>query len=545
MTEPDDWNLATAWEVIADVVGDADATIHAGEACSWSAFEERSARLAGVFAAHGVGHDAKVGHLLYNGPEYLETTFAAFKQRAVPVNVNYRYTEHELRSLLENADAEAVVVSSELAERLAAVRAELPLLRVVLQVGPGELIDGALRYEEAIAASNPAPRITRSLDDLWFLYTGGTTGMPKGVMWPHRSLYGTTAATFKGAREELPAGPSELARTARRIHDAGLATRLLPAAPLMHGTSAITSWAALTSAGCVVTLAERSFDAVELLDAIERDRVTNLVIVGDAFGRPIVAALEEAAAAGRSWDLSSLRMIVSSGVMWSEPVKEAMLQHIDAVLADLLGSSEAIGFANSVAKRGRAARTARFRLGPDAAVFDESGTPVEPGSGQVGMLAVGGPIPIGYYKDPEKSAATFRTIDGRTWSTPGDFATVESDGTITLLGRGSVCINTAGEKVFPEEVEETLKVHPAVEDANVVGVPDEKWGQSVTAVVGLAPGATATEAELIAHCRTTLAGYKCPKQVLFVERVRRGPNGKADYRWAADVAQGGGAPGAS
>ncbi len=545
MTDRDDWNLATAWEAIADAVGDADATIHAGVAHSWSRFEERSSRLAGVLAAHGIGHDAKVGHLLYNGPEYLETTFASFKQRSVPVNVNYRYTEHELRSLLENADAEAVVVSSELAERLAAVRDDLPLLRLVIQVGPGELIDGALRYEEAVAVGDPAPRVDRSLDDLWFLYTGGTTGMPKGVMWPHRSLYGTTAATFKGAREELPAGPAGVAEAARRIHESGLAARLLPAAPLMHGTSAITSWGTLTSSGCVVTLAERSFDAVELLEAIERDRVTNLVIVGDAFGRPIVAALEAAAAEGRSWDLSSLRMIVSSGVMWSEPVKEAMLEHVDAVLADLLGSSEAIGFANSVAKRGRSVRTARFRLGPDAAVFDDSGTAVEPGSGQVGMLAVGGPIPIGYYKDPEKSAATFRRIDGRTWSTPGDFATVEADGTITLLGRGSVCINTAGEKVFPEEVEETLKVHPAVEDANVVGVPDERWGQSVTAVVGLGPDATATEAELIAHCRTTLAGYKCPKRIVFVERIRRGPNGKADYRWAAGVAQGSGADGAS
>jgi fatty-acyl-CoA synthase len=304
----------------------------------------------------------------------------------------------------------------------------------------------------------------------------------------------------------------------------------------MHGTSAISSWGALCAGGCVATLSGHTFDPVELLDTVERHRLTNVVIVGDAFARPIVSTLDEAAAEGRGWDLSSLRLVVSSGVMWSEPVKEALLRHVDAALADLLGSSEAVGFANSVAKRGRAARTARFRLGPDAAVFTDDGRRVEPGSGEVGVLAVGGPIPIGYYKDPAKTAATFREVDGRVWSTPGDFATVEEDGTITLLGRGSVCINTAGEKVFPEEVEEVLKQHPSVEDANVVGVPDERWGQAVTAVVSTADGADVDEAALIAHCRQTLAGYKCPKRIVVVDRVHRGPNGKADYRWAAGIA---------
>jgi fatty-acyl-CoA synthase len=358
-------------------------------------------------------------------------------------------------------------------------------------------------------------------------------------MWPHRSLYGTTAATFKGAGEPLPSGPGELGDAARRIHEAGRAPRLLPAAPLMHGTSAISSWGALSAGGCVVTLAGRTLDAVELLDAVERDRVTNLVIVGDAFARPIVTALEQRAARGSSWDLSRLRLIVSSGVMWSEPVKEALLRHVDATLADLVGSSEAVGFANSVAKRGRAAKTARFRLGPDAAVFDEDGRPVEPGSGQVGILAVGGPIPIGYYKDRAKTAQTFREVGGRIWSTPGDYATVEADGTISLLGRGSVCINTAGEKVFPEEVEEVLKAHPDVEDANVVGAPDERWGQAVTAVVAPVTGRELDPSELVEHCRLTLAGYKCPKRIVVVDRVLRGPNGKADYRWASGVVNGG------
>jgi hypothetical protein len=217
-------------------------------------------------------------------------------------------------------------------------------------------------------------------------------------------------------------------------------------------------------------------------------------------------------------------------------VTDALLAHLDVALADLVGSSEGVGAARSVAKRGRSVGTASFRLGEHSRVFTEDGREVEAGSGESGLVAIGGPIPVGYYKDAEKSAGTFRTFAGRTWSVPGDWATVEADGTIRLLGRGSVCINTAGEKVYPEEVEEALKLHPAVVDANVVGVPDEKWGSAVTAVVQVADGADVSPAELAAHCRTSLAGYKCPKHVVFVDRVVRGPNGKADYRWAAAVA---------
>ncbi len=533
VTASGEWNLGSAWEVIADTIGDAPALIHGDLTRNWTAFEERAARLAAVFGAHGVGHDSKVAHLLYNGPEYIETTFASFKSRSVPVNVNYRYTEHELRHLLDNSDAEVVVVSSDLAQRLDAVRGDLTHLRVILQVGDGELIDGALRYEDALAAADPAPRIARSGDDLWFLYTGGTTGMPKGVMWPHRSLWGISVASFKGVRESLPLTYHELAETIRRVHEQRAWVRQLPAAPLMHGTSAISSWGVMSTGGSIVTVGSRKLDATELLDAIETHEITNLVIVGDAFAKPIVAALD--AEPGR-WDLSSLRLVVSSGVMWSQPVKEALLAHVDVALADLLGSSEAVGFANSVAKRGRSAATARFRLGEGATVLTDDGRSVVPGSGEVGMLAVGGPIPIGYYKDPEKTAATFRSVGDRVWSIPGDFATVEADGTIQLMGRGSVCINTAGEKVYPEEVEETLKLHPAVLDANVVGVPDDKWGQAVTAVVGLVDGSTVTTEELVAHCHTTLAGYKCPKDVVVVPAIVRGPNGKADYRWALATA---------
>ena len=526
------WNLGSVWEAIADVIGDSPALFHRDAVVSWAELDGRASRAAAVLADSRIGPDSKVAHLLYNGPEYIETTFASFKCRSVPVNVNYRYTESELHFLLDNSDAEAIVVSTELSERLDAVRHDLPKLRLVLQVGGGELIPGAVAYEDAIAAADPAPRIERSADDLWFLYTGGTTGMPKGVMWPHRSLWGINAASFKGVGEAQPATMAELVDTVARVTADGRSVRQLPAAPLMHGTSAISSWGVLSTGGSLVTLASRHFDAVELLDAVDARQVTTLVIVGDAFAKPIVKALD--AEPGR-WSLSSLRMIVSSGVMWSQPVKDALLAHADVVLADLVGSSEAVGFASSVAKRGRSAATARFRLGPDATVLADDGRIVEAGSGEVGMLAVGGPVPIGYYKDPEKSAATFRTVAGSTWSIPGDHATVEADGTIRLMGRGSVCINTAGEKVYPEEVEETLKLHPAVLDANVVGMADETWGQAVTALVGLVPGASVTAEELIAHCKVTLAGYKCPKTVVMVDRILRGPNGKADYRWATSI----------
>ncbi len=394
---------------------------------------------------------------------------------------------------------------------------------------------GSIDYEDVATAGEPAARQDGRPSDLWFLYTGGTTGMPKGVMWPHSSLLEAAAPTFAIVGASTPATPSEAAVTARRFADRNKSVRMLAAAPLMHGTSAIPMLGVLSAGGSVVTLTSASFDAAELCRSIERDRVGQLNIVGDAFAKPIVAELEAARAAGRPWDLSSLKVVVSSGVMWSQATKDAMLEHCDAVLADLLGSSEGTGFASSVSRRGLSTSTATFSLGSHATVLTEDGTPLEPGSTESGLLAVGGPIPIGYYKDPEKTAATFRELDGRIWSIPGDHARVEADGTITLLGRGSVCINTGGEKVYPEEVEEALKLHSAVHDANVVGMADDRWGQRVAAVVSTEPAHVVGEAELKEHCRQVLAGYKCPKEIRVVEQIRRGPNGKPDYRWAAEV----------
>ncbi|MFM7068860.1 MAG: AMP-binding protein, partial [Actinomycetes bacterium] len=436
-------NLATCWEAVADGVPDAMALVHGDLRRTWAEFEARSARLAGHLHAAGVGHDAKVAFYLFNGPEYLEGMFAAFKQRSVPVNVNYRYLTDELRYLLDNSDAEAVLFSAELADRLDAVRADVPAVRTFLCVGADDqhpLPDWAVDYESALRDANPAERIDRSESDLWFLYTGGTTGMPKGVMWPHRSLLGTATATFGIIDRRIPSTPAEASEVAREFHARGKAVRMLPAAPLMHGTSAITAVAALSHGGCITTLTGRSFDADELCAAVARDRISQLTIVGDAFAKPIVAALRAAADAGHPYDLSSLKVVASSGVMWSAPVKAAFGEFCSATLADLLGSSEGVGFGASVSKPGSTEPTAKFQLGKYARVFTESGDEVQPGSGVTGVLAVGGPIPIGYYKDPEKTAATFRTFAGSVWSVPGDFATVEADGTIRLLGRGSVCI---------------------------------------------------------------------------------------------------------
>jgi fatty-acyl-CoA synthase len=296
----------------------------------------------------------------------------------------------------------------------------------------------------------------------------------------------------------------------------------------MHGTGNFPGLTALSGGGSIVTLTNRTFDPVELLETIEREGVGSMAMVGDAFGKPILRTLD--ANPGR-WDLSSLVAIASSGVMWSKEVKQGLLGHNPGMLLlDAFSSSEALGMGSSISGAGATAETAKFQLSPNSIVIDEDNRPVAVGSGEIGRLAVGGRQPVGYYKDPEKSARTFLMIDGQRYSCPGDFATVEADGSITLLGRGSVCINTGGEKVFPEEVEEALKRHPSVLDAVVVGVPDEKFGESVTGVVEPRPGETIDESGLIAHVRETLAAYKSPKRILVVETIGRAPNGKVDYQ---------------
>ena len=530
-------NLASAWEAIADEVGDSTAVSVAGRHYSWTDFDDRAARLAGTMLEHGLGPDSKVALYLYNGNEYPEAQYAAFKVRGIPANVNYRYTGDELAYILENSDAEAIFFDHTLADRLEAVRDRCPMLRLAVQVGGGEVPDWALGYEEAVSA-DPMPRIDRSGSDLWFLYTGGTTGMPKAVMWDHTNLLGSMEATFRPFRLPVPSTPAEAAATARSVADAGKEIRQLCAAPLMHGTSGIPGLATLSHGGMLSTLSSRAFDADELWRIVELDRITMVTMVGDAFGRPMLESLDRASAEGRMPDLSSLRLLLSSGVMFSAATKEAMLDHHGCTIVDSLGSSEGTGMASQVmSRRRRDTATARFRLGEHTRVLTDEGIDVQPGSGERGQIALGWPLPLGYFKDPAKTEEAFPMVAGRRWSIPGDWATVEADGTITLLGRGSACINTGGEKVFPEEVEEALKELDEVVDCNVVGLEDDRWGQAVTAVVELtAPGAADAD-ELRAGVRERLAGYKVPKRIVLVDRVERSPNGKTDYRWAKSVAE--------
>lgn len=531
------WNLASVWESVADALPDRTVLVHGDRRSAWSAFDDRAARFADALRAAGLRPGSKVAQFLFNSPEYVETLYGTFKARAVPVNVNYRYVEDELAYLLHDSDTEALVFHGALAGCVAAVLDRIPGLKLVVQVDDGcEHLESAVRYEELLAAHDPMERIERTGDELMLLYTGGTTGMPKGVMWRQEDLYGALgSAVYPLFGAAMPERCEEAGPIARALVEAGSAPVHLPASPLMHGTGSFTTMQALFLGATVVTLENRHFDPHELWQVVERERVTQMAIVGDAFAKPMVAALEEAEAARRPYDLSSVQLVVSSGVMWSEPVKAALVARGNLVCLDSLGSSEGIGFASSTSAPGAAAATARFTIGPHARVFTDDGREVEPGSGEAGMLAVGGYIPSGYYKDEKKSAATFRVIGGQRWSIPGDHATVEADGTITLLGRGSVCINSGGEKVFPEEVEEAVKQVDGVADCLVVGVPDERFGEAVTAVVAARRGAE-LDASSLPERLAGLARFKRPRHVVVVPEIVRGPNGKADYRWARATA---------
>jgi fatty-acyl-CoA synthase len=355
--------------------------------------------------------------------------------------------------------------------------------------------------------------------------------MPKGVMWAHDDM---REITLQAARKLGPV-PETLDALTAALKATGPGPRLLPTPPLMHGTGLLTAMGAMLGGGCVITLESPSFDPVEMLRVIDKHKPQALVIVGDSFAKPILNALD---AAPGKYDVSSIAGVVSSGVMWSVEVKRGLLRHMpQAVLQDAFSSSEALGSGASVMTAGGEVQTAKFMIGDRCRVFDENDQPVEPGSGKPGVVALAPPNPLGYYKDAEKTAKTFRVIDGVRYSIPGDWCVVEADGTLNLLGRGSACINTAGEKVYPEEVEEALKTHPSVEDALVVGLPDEKWGQAVTAVIRLAPDEAFDEDGLRRHVRERLAGYKTPKRVLTGDLSLRAPNGKANYKAASQFAR--------
>lgn len=532
-----DWNFADVWDAVATVRPDAPAVSQGRRRYTWAEMEKRANGIASGLVDAGLGHQSKVAQYLYSSPEYLESLWGIFKAAMVPVNTNYRYTAGELRYLWENADAEAVVFGSSFVDRVEEVRGDLPQIRLWIWVSDGERGDSsetrsltcpswAVDYEtlagKGVNARSAVTPWGRSGDDLLLIYTGGTTGMPKGVMWRQDDLFcvltvsGEVRYPEDGSVDDVVrmlSGPLKYPPP-----------KIVPCAPLMHGTGLFTAFSVMNAGGSVVLLPSRHFSAEELLDTIETEQVTEVSLVGDAFARPILDALD---ASPGKWDLSSLWLMISSGVMWSAEVKAGLLRHIPRLkMTDSLGSSEAIGLGRSVG----AGRTAGFKLGPRAKVITEEGKEVVPGSGEAGLVAIRGRTPIGYYKDEQKTAATFRVIDGVRWSVPGDWARVEEDGTVHFLGRGSVVINTGGEKVFPEEVEEALKSHPSVSDALVVGLPHQRFGEQVIGVVELAAGASLDSEGLITWVRQRLAAYKAPRQIIALPSLGRAPNGKADYK---------------
>jgi fatty-acyl-CoA synthase len=524
------WNYGDMFDAVAAVVpAERPALIHGDATTSWGELDRRTNRLARNLIARGAAPGEKLAFYLRNHPAYLEGLIAGLKARQTHVNVNYRYVADEVRYIFDNADATTVTFAREFSPVVQEIRPRLPLVRRWLMVEDGTdspFPDFAELYEPLAVNGDPTPLgIERSPDDLFFLYTGGTTGMPKGVMWRHDQLRRALLNPALVARM-----PETLDDHLEIIQEAGAGTVTLPACPLMHGTGLFTSLSALVGGGTAVTLIGSHFESDELWTAVDRHKAQQIIIVGDAFAKPMLRALDQSP--GR-WDVSSVASIVSSGVMWSLEVKQGLLRHMpQAVLADSFGSSEAVGFGLSMMTADGPVETAKFQIGDNVTVFTPEGRRVVPGSGEAGMIARGDPLPDGYYKDQAKTDSTFKVIDGVRYSIPGDFCTVEADGTITLIGRGSNCINTGGEKVFPEEVEEALKLHPGVEDALVVGVPDERFGQAVIGVVEMADGQAFDEAAIRAHMRERLAAYKAPKRLIAVPHMFRAPNGKADYKGA-------------
>jgi 3-oxocholest-4-en-26-oate---CoA ligase len=524
-----DWNYADVWETVADVQPEAVAVTQGARNVSWKDFDRGADGVAQFLLDLGAVQQDKVAIYLYNSPEYLQAAFGAIKVGLAPVNTNYRYGDDELSYLWENADAVAVVFHGAFTDRIERILDRVPGVRGWLWVDDdsGPCPDWATPYEDAAKSAVGRVRAPwgRSGDDLYMLYTGGTTGMPKGVMWRQDDLFARLIDS--AVRHYDVNGGIDGVRAALEASPGGVT--LMPACPLMHGTGAFTANTILAEGGRICLLESRKYDPVELLDTVEREKINALVIVGDPFSRPLLAALGEHP--GR-WDLSSLLMVISSGAMWSEPVKQQLLvHHPGMLLVDAFSSSEALGMGVSVSGGGSAAKTASFTLGPDVKVLTEDGSPVTPGSDEVGVLALGGRNPLGYYKDDEKSDRTFKVIDGVRYSIPGDYAQVDADGTIHLLGRGSVCINSGGEKIFPEEVEESLKTHPAVRDAVVVGIPHPTYGEQIVGVVEPVEGAPVPdEAELIGHVKERLASYKAPRRVRTVTTIGRAPNGKVDYK---------------
>ena len=539
------FNLAEINEAIAAAVPDRECIVCRQRRISWREFNLRTRRLANFLMGRGFGcHQERAGlqnfesgqdHLglyLYNGNEYLEGMVGAFKARAAPFNVNYRYVENELIYLLNDADCHGLIYHARFGPTLQKIRGELPHLKLLLQVADesgNALLPGAVDYDDALRQSSDArPELPWSADDLYILYTGGTTGMPKGVLWRQEDI-------FFGALGGHPPGAAKhesIDTVVATAQSGGL--RALPAPPFMHGAAHWMAFNTLHQGGTVIVQEHPGhLDPDDIWSTIERENVGFLTIVGDAFGRPLLDQLDK-----KAYDLSNFRMLLSGGAILTAALKQAFLDKIPHIMIiDGFGASETGGHGTHVTMAGAKATTGTFRMNEETTVLkDDLSGPLAPGTEESGWLARRGHVPLGYFKDAEKTARTFPVINGVRYAVPGDHAKLAADGSIVVLGRGSVSINSGGEKIYPEEVEQALKHHPSVYDAVVVGTPNERFGQQVTAIVQARAGEVPPERELIEFCAHHLARYKLPKAVLYVDEMVRSPSGKADYRWAARLA---------
>jgi len=525
------WNFGDMIEAVeAAVPPERIALAHGDQTIDWATLRHRSNNLARALIDRGLRPGERMGFYAYNSADYLVALMACWKARATHVNINYRYVAEELRYILDDSDATVLVYDARLSEAVTAVVDRAPNVRSWVQIGAGDVPAFAERFDDLAANGDGAPLgIARDPHDHFFIYTGGTTGMPKGVVWTHADLNAIGLAVAASQGLPVPDTVEQAAAFAAANPDY---PRTVCGPPLMHGTGLLSAYGALLAGGFVATLPSMSFRAEEALEAIDRWRANRLIVVGDAFARPVLDALD---AAPHRWDVSTIRLIVSSGVMWTQGVKDGLIAHMpDTICQDNFSSSEAIGMGASLTTKDGTVETAKFMVGPRCRVLDDDDRDIVPGSGATGKVVLAPPNPLGYHKDAEKTARTFREIDGVRYTVSGDYAQVAGDGSLILLGRGSACINSAGEKIFPEEVEEALKLCPAVADALVFGTPDPKWGQAVTAVVQADAGFD--EAAVRDALRSRIAGYKVPKLLFVTDASLRAPNGKADYGAARAIA---------
>lgn len=529
-------NIADLIEHAIDTMPDRVAIIAGDRKLTYAELEEQSNRLGHYLQGQGVGPGDKVGLYCRNGIEIVVALTAIVKIRAISVNVNYRYVEAELHYLFENSDMAALVHERRYADKVANVLPSTPNVKTAIVVEDGTDLDyssyGGITFEDALAQGSPDRDFEeRSPDDIFLIYTGGTTGFPKGVMWRHEDIYRSLFGGINYVTGEYIEGEWDLAKQgAEAAPFIGF-----PIPPMIHGATQAATFMALFQGRTTVLAPE--FNPEQVWELIERHKINMLFFAGDAIGRPLIDALDTET--GRARDLSSLWVLASSAALFSQTVKERYLELLpNRVITDAIGASETgTGGLSTVTKGQMHPGGPTVKISSTTTVLDEAGNPIRPGSGVRGLIAKSGHIPVGYFKDEKKTAETFKTFNGVRYAIPGDWATVEADGTVTMLGRGSVSINTGGEKVFPEEVESVLKGHPAVFDAVVVGVPDEKWGQHVGAVIAVREGMELTFEDLDTHARKEIAGYKVPRSVWIVDSVKRNPAGKADYRWAKEVSE--------